>query len=458
MSTPTVPSLAVLDLRARVRGRVVEPTDADYDALRGIQLGGTDPRPAVIVRPVDDDDVVQAVRFAQDAGLPLAVRSGGHSGAGHGSVDGGVVVDVRDLRTLEIDADARTVWAGAGLTAGELTTATDEHGLAIGFGDTGSVGIAGITLGGGLGYLSRKHGLTVDSVLAADVVTADGRVLRVDAEHHPELFWAIRGGGGNFGVVTRFQYRLHPVGEVTGGMLMLPATAEVLAGFLAAAEAAPDELSAIVNVMPAPPMPFIPAEAHGRLVVMALMCFAGPADAATAALAPFRALAEPLADMVRPVRYPELFPPHDPDYHPVAISRTGYTTHVDLELAAEIVARLEASEAPMRVVQLRVLGGAIARAAADSTAYAFRDRTIMAVTAAFIEDPAARPRRIEWAEDLLHTITRGDTGAYVNFVGDEGPERVRAAYPGRTWDRLLAVKEEYDPTNLFRRCQNVVRA
>jgi hypothetical protein len=271
----TVESTAVDDLRARLGGRVVAPSDPDYDALRVVVLGGVDPRPALIVRPADDADVVAAVTFARDRGLPLAVRSGGHSGAGHGTVDDGLVVDLRDLRAVDIDVEDRTAWVGAGATAGEVTAATAAHGLVVGFGDTGSVGVGGITLGGGVGYLSRSHGLTVDNLLAADVVLADGRVVRADAAQHPDLFWALRGGGGNLGVVTRFRFRLHPLGGVTGGILLLPASAEVVAGFLSQLQDAPDELSAIVNVMPCPPMPFVPAEHHGELAVMALVCWSG---------------------------------------------------------------------------------------------------------------------------------------------------------------------------------------
>jgi FAD/FMN-containing dehydrogenase len=449
----TVESTAVDDLRARLRGRVVEPSDPDYDALRVVVLGGVDPRPALIVRPAEDADVAAAVAFARDRGLPLAVRSGGHSGAGHGTVDDGLVVDLRDLHGIEVDAGTRTAWVEAGATAGEVTAATAAHGLVVGFGDTGSVGVGGITLGGGVGYLSRSHGLTVDNLLAADVVLADGRVVRADADQHPDLFWALRGGGGNVGVVTRFRFRLHPLDGVTGGILLLPATAEVLAGFVAALLAAPDELSAIVNVMPCPPMPFVPAEQHGELVVMALTCWSGSADAADAALAPFRGLATPLADLVRPVAYPELFPPADPEYRPTAVARTLLLDHVDLALAERVLERLRAVDG-MRVVQLRALGGAIARVPADATAYAHRTSRLMGNVAAFVTGDD-REHRAGWVAGTVALLDQGDPGVYVNFLGDEGPDRVRAAYPGSTWDRLAAVKATYDPRNLFRRNQNV---
>jgi FAD/FMN-containing dehydrogenase len=291
-------------LRAAVDGQVISPGDAAYDQARTPFYGGFDRRPQAIVRPRNATEVAQVVTLARETGLELAVRSGGHSVAGHSISDGGIVCDLSAMKGLELDPGRRTAWAEAGLTTGEYTTAAAAHGLATGFGDTGSVGIGGITLGGGVGYLVRKHGLTIDDLLAAELVTAEGRLVCADAETNPELFWAIRGGGGNFGVVTRFQFRLHEVSTVVGGMLLLPATAEVIAAFVAEAEAAPDELSTIANVLPAPPLPFVPPEHHGRLVVMAMLCHAGEVEAGQRAVAPFRALATPVADLVRPMPYP----------------------------------------------------------------------------------------------------------------------------------------------------------
>jgi len=456
MNVQSAPSTqATIDkLRSAVRGRVVTPEAADYDDLRAVAVP-VDGRPAVIVRPADARDVARAVSIASEAGLPIAVRSGGHSGAGHGVVDDGIVVDLRDMKALEVDVEGRTAWAETGLTAGEYTTAVAAHGLATGFGDTGSVGIGGITLGGGVGYLVRKHGLTIDSLLAAEVVTADGQVLQVDAQTHPDLFWAVRGGGGNFGVATRFQFRLHELDAFVGGILILPATADVLAGFIAAAEAAPEELSTIANVMPCPPMPFVPAEHHGELIVMGMMAFAGSAEDGERALAPFRALATPIADMVRPSPYPDMYPPADPDYHPTAVARVFFLDHVDPDVAGRIVDTLADSDATMRVAQLRVLGGAMARVPSDATAFAHRSSRIMAVVAAFYEGPDDRIVREEWVESFAGALRQGDPGAYVNFLGDEGQERVRAAYPGATWDRLAEIKRRYDPANLFRSTQNI---
>ena len=332
------------------------------------------------------------------------------------------------------------------------------YGLATGFGDTGSVGIGGLTLGGGVGYLTRKYGLTIDNVLAAEIVTADGKLLHVDAQTHPDLFWALRGGGGNFGVVTRFQFRLHPVDMVVGGMLLLPATPEVIAGFVAEAETAPEELSTIANVMPAPPMPFVPAQYHGQLVVMALLVYAGDLEAGTHTLGPFRRLAQPLADLVRPMHYPEMFPPEEGSYQPTAVSHNMFVDRINREAAETIVERLVASDAPMRAAQLRVLGGAMARVPVAETAFAHRESRIMVNLAAFYNGSEDQARQAAWVADFAAALNQGDSGVYVNFLGDEGAARVRDAYPGSTWDRLAAIKARYDPTNLFRRNHNIAPA
>jgi FAD/FMN-containing dehydrogenase len=356
---------------------------------------------------------------------------------------------------LEIDAEQRTAWAETGLTAGEYTTAAGAYGLATGFGDTGSVGVGGITLSGGVGYLVRKYGLTIDDLLAADIVTADGQLLRVDAETHPDLFWAIRGGGGNFGVATRFQFRLHELDTVVGGMLILPATPDIIASFVAEAEAAPEELSTIANVMPAPPLPFVPAEHHGQLIIMALMCYAGATDAGERAVAPFRALAKPIADMVRPMRYPEIYPPAEEEYHPVAIGRTMFADVIDRRTAETIIDHLRAGTAPMRVAQLRVLGGAMARVPADATAFAHRGRRLIVNVAALYERPDEAALHEAWVTNFAAALRQGEPGAYVGFLGNDGQARIREAYPRPTWDRLAAIKRRYDPTNLFRLNQNI---
>jgi FAD binding domain/Berberine and berberine like len=452
-SHPT--TMSIPRLRAALNGQVIAPGDAAYDQARTVFSGGIDRHPAVIVRVADASAVAQVVSLARETGLELAVRSGGHSPAGHGVTDGGIMLDLSKMRALRIDPERHVAWAQTGLTAGQYTTAAGAHGLATGFGDNGSVGIGGITLAGGVGYLVRKHGLTIDDLLAADVVTADGRLLRADAQTHPDLFWAIRGGGGNFGVATRLQFRLHQVDTILGGMLILPATPDVIASFVAEAEAAPEELSTIANIMPAPPAPFVPAEHHGQLVVMATLVYAGDIKAGQGAVAPFRALATPIADMVRPMRYPGIYPPDDPDFHPTAVARTMFVDAVDRRSAEVIVDHLQASSAPLRIAQLRVLGGAMARVPGDATAFAHRRRRIMVNLTAVYQRPDQAAVQQAWVTDVAAALHQGDSGAYVGFLGDDGQGRIREAYPGSTWDRLVAIKGRYDPTNLFRLNHNI---
>jgi len=447
-------TISIDKLRTDVRGRVIGPDDPGYDEARTPFYGGIDRRPAVIARVADDADVARVIAIARETGLELAVRSGGHSIPGYSVSDGGIVLDLADMRAIDIDADGRTAWAETGLTAVEFANAAHEHGLALGFGDTGSVGIGGITTGGGVGYLARKYGLTIDDMLAADVVTADGEVRRVDAENEPDLFWAIRGGGGNFGVATRFHFRLHDLPSVVGGMLLLPATAQTIAGFVAQAEAAPEEFSTIANVTKAPPMPFLPEEAHGKLVIMALVCFAGDAEEGERVLAPFRALAQPIADMVRPIPYPEIYPPEEEGYHPTAIAHNMFVEAIGVPEAETTLEHVQSSTAMMGVAQFRVLGGAVARVPNDATAYAHRDRSIMVNLAALYAEPEEAETHLPWLRGFVDAL-RQDDAAYVNFLADEGRGRIRAAYPGATWDRLREIKARYDPTNLFRLNQNI---
>ena len=450
---PNTRFASVVDnLRAGLTGRVVEPTDDEYDAMRTVFPGGADPRPALIVRPRNARDVQHTIKVVRDLGVPLAVRSGGHTI--HCTTDGGAVLDLRDLAALQVDVSAGTAWAETGLTAAAYSTAVGAHGMATGFGDTGSVGIGGITLGGGIGYLTRKHGLTIDSLRGAEIVTADGQMHRVDSETEPELFWAIRGGGGNFGVVTRLQFQLQPVDQVVGGMLMLPASSDVIQTFVAAADAAPEELTVIANVMTAPPAPFVAPQHHGKLVILALMCYAGDVDAGQRCLDTFRKLATPLADMLKPMRYPELFPPDDPSYHPTAVGKTMFIDRVDRPVADTILEFLRNSDAPVRVAQIRVLGGAMARVAPEATAFAHRHRRLLVNVASFYTGEADKANRQSWVDGLSASLDQGTGGAYVNFLNNE-PARVGDAYPGRTLDRLRSIKAQYDPENFFRLNENI---
>ena len=452
----TLAHIPVSDLRDHLNGKVIVPDDARYDEARAVVFSGFDRRPVAIVRAADASDVSRVVKLARDTGAELAVRSGGHSRAGHGTTEGGIVLDLSAMNAVEVDADSRTAWAQTGVNAGDYTRATAHHGLATGLGDTASVGVSGLTLGGGVGFLVRKNGMTIDDLLAAEVVTADGELLEVDEENHPDLFWALRGGGGNFGVATRLRFRLHEVDEVVGGMLMLPGSAEVINGFVAAADAAPEELSAIANVTKAPPLPFIPAEWHGKPVVLALMVYAGDAEAGEQAIAPIRALATPLADMVRPIHYREMYEGFEA---PAPAFFGGTNVLVDALApggAEAILEHLESSTAPMPAVQLRVFGGAMARVPDSATAFGHRGAKMMVNVAAMYQNRADGPEHEAWARNLAEVLANGTPApAYVGFLGDEGEEGVRRAYPPATLQRLAEVKRQYDPDNVFRLNMNV---
>jgi FAD/FMN-containing dehydrogenase len=451
----TAPDTPISRLRADLNGRVIAPGDPGYDDARGVFFTGFDRRPAAVVRAADASDVARVVGLARETGADLAVRSGGHSRGGYGTSEGGIVLDLSGMNAVEVDADGRTAWTQPGVKAGDYTRATAEHGLATGLGDTPTVGVGGITLSGGIGFLVRKNGLTIDDVVGAEVVTADGELLRVDEDTHAELFWALRGGGGNFGVATRLRFRLHAVDEVVGGMLMLPASADVITGLVAAAEAAPEELSMIANIANAPPMPFVPAEWHGKPVAMALMVFAGDAEAGARAIAPIRALATPLADMVRPIRYREMYEvPEGP--RPGFDAGTNMLVDAFVPGAAEaILEHLETSTAPLAAAQLRVLGGAMARVPDDATAFGHRGAKMMLNLAALYQDPNERPEHEAWVRSLATALSDGTSAAYVGFLGADGDRGVRRAYPPATLERLADVKRRYDPDNLFRVNLNV---
>jgi len=444
-------------LASSLRGRVVTRRDAAYDEMRTVALGNFDRRPAAVIRVANVADVAAVINFARATDLELAVRSGGHSVGGHSGTEGGLVIDLRDLNGIEIDHLSSTVWAGTGLSSGEVTRAVEQHGLIVGFGDSGTVGIGGLTLGGGIGYMVRKHGLTIDQLLAAEVVTASGDILVVDATNHPDLFWALRGGGGNFGVVTRLKFQLNPLPSFVGGPLVLPATAENLAKFAALADAAPEALSTIAMVMPIPPVPFVPAEFHGRLALIGMMAFSGTPDAAAAALAPFRAIATPIADLVGPAPYSAMYamdPP--PEMRPAVSCRSRFVDRFSVEAAAKMLAALEACPSPMKMGQIRVLGGAYSRVPADATAFAHRQGKVMVAFLAMYEGGADVTAHFDrWATGAIESVSEKTAVAYVNFLGVEGGAGLRAAYPGSTWDRLRQVKAKYDPENLFRLNQNI---
>lgn len=444
------------ELRAALLGEVVAPDDPEYESARLVVNAAVDRRPALIVRPADSADVALAVSLARANGLELAVRGGGHSFAGHGTSDGGLILDMSKMRALHVDPQRRIAWAQAGLTAEQYTAETARHGLTTGFGDTGSVGIAGLTLGGGIGWLVRKHGLTIDDLLAVELVTADGDRLHVDSERHPDLFWALRGGGGNFGVITRLQYRLHEIGTILGGVLILPACPGMLRSFIAAVEAAPDELSTIAILAAVPPLPFVPTEHHGQPDLMVRLAYAGDLEEGQEAIAPLRALATPLADAITPMPYQHMYAAEGPGPGRVRrATRSMFLDDFDEYAEATILDRVHVRPSPMSGVEIRVLGGAMARVPADASAFAHRERRLMVTFGAGYQDPAQAASHETWVADSLAAMRPAAHGVHVSFLADEDTARVHEAYPEETYKRLAAIKRRYDPTNLFRVNQNI---
>jgi len=456
-ATIAIPGDRLEMLRSRLRGRLITADDPDYDDARRVLNFTVDRRPLAIVRVADARDVAAVVDYGRDHSLPLAVRSGGHSIAFLSVIDDALVVDLSHMKRVSIDPEARIARVQPGATSGDLAGPAHEHGLALSTGDTHSVGFGGLTTGGGIGFMVRKHGLAIDNLLAAQVVTAAGDIVTASTEEHPDLFWAIRGGGGNAGIVTEFVFRLAPVGQVLGGVLLLPASREVLRKYLDYVASAPDDLTTLADLMAAPPAPHVPQEHVGELVLSIIVCWTGDIAAGERALAPLRALATPVADTVAPIPYPEMYriTAHLAEPHAASI-RMMFADELSDDALDAILAAMERASSPFSLVHFRGLGGAMTRVASDATAFAHRERrffvAIIGLWLDAAEDGAAHEA---WTAALWRTIRDEGSGVYVNFLEEEGPDRVREAYPPATYARLAAIKRRYDPTNLFRFNQNV---
>src|SRR3954468_9641962 len=461
MSTMTTPAQAARQELTEFRGRLIGPGDGDYDEARAVYNAMIDKRPALIARCADADDVATAVGFARDRNLLLAVRGGGHNGAGLGTCDDGVVIDLSLLKDIEVDPAARTVRVGGGSTWGEVDRATNEHGLATPSGIISTTGVGGLTLGGGIGHLTRKHGLSIDNLLEADVVLANGERVRASADEHPDLFWALRGGGGNFGVVTSFLFRLHDVDTIVGGPTFWPleASAEVLSAYREFLPSAPRELNGFFAFNSVPPAEPFPEEIQTRKVCAVVWCYAGAdEDAAAKAMAPLLdAVPEPLMHGVQPMPHPALqsafdglYPPGDQWYW-----RADFVKEIPDE-AVQIHARFGAEMPTLQsTMHMYPIDGAAQDVGSSETAWDYRDALCGSVFAGVGPDPANVPAIRDWSvgyHEALHPYSAG--GAYVNMMMDEGQDRVRASY-GDNYDRLARIKADYDPDNLFRINQNI---
>jgi FAD/FMN-containing dehydrogenase len=447
-------------LRSSFRGALLPPGEEGYEEARRVWNGAIDRHPALIARCAGADDVVEAMRFARERELPVTVRGGGHAVAGHAVCDGGLMIDLSLMKAVEVDPEARTARAAGGLLWRELDAATQQHGLATTGGIISHTGIGGLTLGGGFGHLMRRHGLTVDNLLAVELVTADGERLRVDAASEPELFWGLRGGGGNFGVATAFEYRLHPVGPlVLGGPMFwglddAPAVLRVLREL---APAAPDELGISISIMPAPPMPFLAPEQFGKPVIGLVLAWMGDFAAGERAIAPLREVGRPLADVVRPVPYPALQSmldggaPHGRHYYWKA-HRLPALSDATIDVFCE---RASAFTSPFAQINGWAVGGAVSRVDPGATAVGERETGFELSFA--VGWPPSDPdgeRHRAWSRAGSEALRGESAGIYANFISDEGSAGVEAAYGARL-ARLTAVKDRYDPDNVFRHNANI---
>jgi FAD/FMN-containing dehydrogenase len=437
---------------------LIKPDDPRYDEARTIFNAMIDKRPAVIASCASADDVAQALQLAKDSSYPVAVRAGGHSVAGMCLNDDGLVIDVRPMKQVEVDPAARQVRVGAGVTWGEFDRGTQEHGLATTGGRVSSTGVAGLTLGGGSGWMERMYGLSCDSLVSVDLVTADGRSVTASEEQNPDLFWALHGGGGNFGVVTSFVFRLHPVGPiVTAGLMMWPGDAakEVARHYRDLAPGAPDALGSGLVFITGPPEDFVPAHLQGTTVLGMAALYAGDVDEGVDAVKPFRDLA-PEVDLVGPMPYadfqcmlddpPGLHNYWSADYH-----------HEFPDEALDVFVKYGFErQSPFTQQVLLPWGGAIARVPDDATPLTNRDVSWITHPFAMWENATDTDKNIEWARSFRRDIARyASGGVYLNFVGDEGEDRVRAAFGPEKYARLAAIKGEWDPDNVFRGNQNI---
>jgi len=459
----TLDDAAVESLAASLRGDLLVAGTPGYDESRSIWNAMIDRRPGLIVECLGAADVANAVRFAAEHDVVLSVRSGGHNIAGNAVCDGGVMISLARMTSVRVDPGARRAWVEPGNTLGDVDRETQAHGLAVPTGINSTTGIAGLTLGGGFGWLSRAHGMTVDNLVSADVVTAAGELVRASAEENPDLFWAIRGGGGNFGIVTAFEFTLHPIGpEVLAGLMVYPLAdaRDVLRHYREFCAQAPDELTVWAVMRKAPPLPFLPEDVHGTDVLVLATMFAGDMTDGELALAPLRTFGRAIADVIGPHPFIAFQAAFDPLLTPG--SRNYWKSHDFLALSDELIDTLleyaRTMPDPQCEVFIAQMGGATNRVPADATAYPHRDAEYIMNVHGRWDDPATDEQCIAWCRELFGAAAPHATGGvYVNFMTEEERERVPSAY-GESLQRLREVKRVYDPGNLFRMNQNILPA
>jgi FAD/FMN-containing dehydrogenase len=456
MAQPTVDTAALEGFG----GELLRDGDPGYDDARRVFNAAIDRRPALIARCTGAADVIAAVGFAREQGLPVSVRGGGHSVAGHAVVDGGVMIDLRPMNRVRVDPERRVAWCGGGANWGELDRETQAFGLAVTGGRLSDTGVGGLTLGGGSGWLERKYGFTVDSLLSAEVVTADGELVVASAERNPDLFWALKGGGGNFGIVTGFEFRLHEVGPLLyGGMLFFPidAAVDLLKAYRGFMEGAPDEIGGGAAILSAPPEEFVPEAVRGKPVLAVIACYVGPVDAGERAFAPLREWG-PALEMLGPMPYSAIQaliapgnPPGRRQYW-----KAGLLGELSDEAVEAFIRRAGDPPTPFTASLMLPLGGAFARADKAATPFGYRDAKWNYHVLAQWEDSADDERCIEWARDFDASMAEfAEAGVYVNFAAEPSATAVQAGFGAESYARMVAVKDKYDPDNVFRSNTNI---
>jgi FAD/FMN-containing dehydrogenase len=446
-------------LRQQMRGDVIGAADAGYDEARAVRNAMIDRRPAVVTRPVNAGDVIAAVNFARESHLPLAIRGGGHSVPGFGTCDDGVVIDMSRMRGVRVNPEKRTARAEGGATWGDFNAATNAFGLATTGGIISTTGVAGLTLGGGIGYLARGYGLSLDNLISADVVTADGKLLIASEKENADLFWAIRGGGGNFGVVTSFEFRLHPVKDIYGGPMFyeLKYARDLLTFYRDYIKDAPEAMGGFPAFQIAPPLPFIPENRHGDTFVLFVACWSGPVEQGEKALKPFHDVAPVFAEHVGAMPYPALNSAFDGLYPPDL--QHYWKANFVKELTDDAIAAhvKHGSKVPAMTSTMHIypINGAVHKVASDDTAFAYRDANFATVIAGMWPDPAQNTANIKWVRDYYDaTAPLSEEGGYINFMAEDDQSRIKANYKGN-YNRLVQAKKKYDPDNLFHVNQNI---
>lgn len=446
--------------KSEIKGTVVLPGDTDYDEVRKIWNAMIDRRPAVIVRCADSGDVQRAIAFARDHGLELSIRGAGHNIAGNALVEGGLVIDLSTLRNIRVEVDRKRAHVDPGATLHDFDQAVQSHGLATPVGINSTTGIAGLTVGGGFGWLTRKYGLTVDNLVAADVVTADGTKRTVSSKENADLFWAIRGGGGNFGVVTRFEFQLHPVGpEILAGLMVFPLkqAKQVLQKYRKFADSAPEELNIWVVLRKAPPLPFLPADVHGKEVVVLAIFYAGDVAAGQKLIEPIRGFGDLVGEHIGPQPYVQWQQAFDPLLTPGARNywKSHYFTELSDEALDTMISYAGKLPSPHTEIFIGLLSGAANRVASDAMAYPHRQvKYVMNVHGRW-EQASEDQKCINWSREFFNaSAPYADGGVYSNFMTDDETTRIASAY-GSNFDRLAQIKKKYDPENLFHLNQNI---